>query len=335
MNKLLVNICCCFIPKKNRHHFRETYLKRSLFEIFFLSKDLLGKICKIENNIDKIENNIVKLYNEICEPKKQVYDFVISLGIDCYSEKILRDCNLANESIPLDHTHNFGEIDTEYKKSGFQGFESKMNLIINNFDNFINLEDLYVARYSVSRPYENTTQSPTNYVCGNKRTGLYYYHNFNCNNREDANTYILTKDIINDMYDEVKTKFDRRIKRFNENLHYANKVLLVYIDIPSRLRIAGNIGKYLDEEIILKKQEELQNKFPNKQIDFLFLEHDENKKNKHIGKIHLNKNILRIRSDHSNLAKFICRTTEDKTNSDDSIVYNILRKFKLNDKLFM
>ena len=65
------------------------------------------------------------------------YDIAISLGQWCMASEALRRCHLQAESMPFDWS---GGIIKEICGKG--GLKSKVDLICNNFKDYLNLEDL-------------------------------------------------------------------------------------------------------------------------------------------------------------------------------------------------
>ena len=112
----------------------------------------------------------------------------------------------------------------------------------------------------------------------NKRTGLSHLHDFK---------HGIDFDIA---YIEAKAKYDRRIKRLYEKISKSKKVLAVYLVNP-------NSSVSIPDEVLIKVQQKLKNKFPKQQIDILYLAN--NPKQEFLDEVYLNENILKITANYS------------------------------------
>lgn len=132
------------------------------------------------------------------------YDFCISLGDNCISAHLLRQNFLRKASFPFD-----------WIAKG--GISSRFSLIKNNFENFINVEDL---EFCLSDEQEGS------YVATNKRTGFYHPHDFT---KKDLGIYVENP---LECFQQIKNKYLRRIKRLYTDLS-GKKVLFVYFETKS------------------------------------------------------------------------------------------------------
>lgn len=166
--------------------------------------------------------------------KKKVYDIIYSIGRDCSCAEYLKKNNLRLTSGPFDWLTN-------------AGFEERFNLILNDFKDFMNIEDFKFL------PKDETMFNDE--FCDyyeNVKTHFYYYHDF-------------PKDVpISDCFDVVKEKYQRRINRFYEKIKENEKVLLVWFSHYHNT----------PDSVVLDLCKKLCQKF-NKQIDFLIVEHEE------------------------------------------------------------
>ena len=141
--------------------------------------------------------------------------------------------------------------------------KDRLKIILNDFDNFLNLEDL---KFLPKDPNVFNDEACDYYE--NLRNGFYYYHDFHKNVP------------LEEAFPQVKEKYDRRIRRFMYNLKTKKKVLLVWFShIPTA------------DEAIIPLCEQICQKY-GKQIDFLIIENDDSKADDAIEKKFLATNIV-------------------------------------------
>ena len=211
MTKELINKVVWWIPFKNlRDLIRNVLL--SLLEIKNKTTNIDNKIIEIDNKINnnkkinlldnkiiEIDNKIIEIDNKINNNKKinlldnkiYEYDFIFSIGGNCFPAEILRGLKLRKYSSPLDWTYG-------------TSIYSNLEIINNKFYRFIELEDLifsYKTEYS--------------FCYKNKYNGLYFSHDF-------------FNEINKEQYMHIKEKYNRRIHRLVNDLHNL-KILMVYV----------------------------------------------------------------------------------------------------------
>ena len=172
---------------------------------------------------------------------KNKFDFVVSIGQGCACTSYLRRCNLQNYSYPFDWIAGPPmSMITDY--------------IVNGFQDFLNMEDL-----EPFDPGDGHGDKRTMDLYRNKRNNYHHFHDFPLNTP------------LEESFEMVKEKYDRRIKRFYENIDSSKKILFVwfshfepkedkdFIDSCKRLR-----ERFSDKEIYMlaiennsKKREEL------------------------------------------------------------------------------
>lgn len=183
--------------------------------------------------------------------KKIKYDLFISLGEDCACTSYLRKNNLQFVSLPFDWLT-------------CAPFETRIDSIMNNFENFLNIDDLYLM------DIQNT---PGNNFApyANKRNSFIYYHDFDINQT------------LEQSYPFVKNKYDRRIKRLYKLIDKSKNILFIWF---SR-------DKVLSDDTLKNALSRLNNKFLNKNINIAVLENNFNHNSSDIEKKHINDNIIK------------------------------------------
>ncbi len=161
------------------------------------------------------------------------YDFIFGIGEACSCSETLRKCGLQFQSYPLDWLYG-GDIKT------------RVNLLVNNFEDFINIDDL-------QKQGERENPLPCD-IYANLKNKIVFNHDFPLRKNLDE-TYPL-----------VFEKYNRRIKRLYENIENSNKILIVYIQNPaSKTKIIRIIRKIKFVIQLISK------KFPNKEINLLYI----------------------------------------------------------------
>lgn len=162
------------------------------------------------------------------------YDIIYSIGRDCACASYLQKNKLRLTSGPFDWLTN-------------AGFEDRFELMLNDFQCFLDKKDLK----QMPKPTQFPADKNNDYY-ENIKNKLYFWHDFPADKPFD------------EAYPEVKQKYERRIKRFYDNIKNKNNILLVWF---SQLH-------QTPDNIVL----ELCNRFSEKMgkpIDFLIIEHQE------------------------------------------------------------
>ena len=132
-----------------------------------------------------------------CFKKKEVYDFIVSMGGACSCTTLLRKCKLQDFSYPYDWI-------------GGIPLKGRIELMLSGFKDWFHIED-FVKTGSRLNP------EPCD-IYKNTKTDLLYVHDFPLNIP------------IEESFESVKNKYDRRIKRMLDNINNAQRVCLVYIE---------------------------------------------------------------------------------------------------------
>ncbi len=163
------------------------------------------------------------------------YDMIYSLGADCACATYLKMNNLRLYSGPFDWI-------THCK------FSTRMNLILNNFEDFLNIEDLCPLEKDLSIQNDDNCD-----YYENTKNGIYFYHDFPCNVPFEQS------------FPLVKKRYDRRIKRFYKLIREKKNILLVWL-------AHNHINT---DETIIRLCNNVMHKF-EKSIDFLIIENNAN-----------------------------------------------------------
>lgn len=162
------------------------------------------------------------------------YDIIYSIGRDCACAQYLKKNGLRLTSGPFDWLTN-------------AGFEDRFELMLNDFQYF--LDKKYLKQ--MPKPTQFPADKNNDYY-ENIKTKLYFWHDFPADKS------------FEEAYPEVKQKYERRIKRFYDNIKNKDKVLLVWF---------SQVHQTPDDVVI-----DLCNRFSEKMgknIDFLIIEHSE------------------------------------------------------------
>jgi len=166
---------------------------------------------------------------------KNKYDIIFSLGRDCACAMYMKSAYLRACSGPFDWLTN-------------ADFETRIDLIINDFKNFLNKKDIV--------PLAKNPNIQNDDKCDyyqNKRNGFYYFHDFPVNIPFDES------------FPAVQEKYQRRIRRFVDKIKQSDKVLLIWFSHYHNT----------SDDFLLKTSARICKKF-DKKIDFLIIEHSEN-----------------------------------------------------------
>lgn len=165
---------------------------------------------------------------------KKKYNIVYSLGRDCACAQYMIKTNIRVSSGPFDWLTN-------------ASFKERFDLLLSDFEGYFNKDDLV----KMEKPKQFPSDKQNDYY-RNIKTNLFYWHDF-------PNNISFEKAYIN-----IKNKYDRRIKRFYNNLKKEKNVLLIWY---------SQLDHTPDDQIIY-----LCDKFCKKigkNIDFMIIEHVE------------------------------------------------------------
>ena len=154
------------------------------------------------------------------------YDFICSLGIDCSCAMYLQGTGLRTSSGPFDWLTK-------------AGFSERAELVASGFEGFLRKDDLRPVSRGTGAAYDPRCDA---YV--NEATGLLFLHDFPAGVP------------LEESFPEIKEKYDRRIRRFEERLRAAERSLLVWVSrrmpmsddvvVAGCARITGRYGRNID-----------------------------------------------------------------------------------------
>ncbi len=183
------------------------------------------------------------------------FDLIISLGEDCACSSYLRRFNLQYNSYPFDWL------------TGAE-FSKRIDLLCNNFERFLNIEDL-----------KNITKKNTN-LCDN-RTDSYQNNYTNFNFYHD----FLKEIPFETMFNKVKEKYERRINRMYTHIETGENILFVW----------WSRDKHLENDNLINAYEKLSKKFKNKSIYLLIIEYKNTDEPEYL---QINNNVLKVSYDN-------------------------------------
>jgi len=168
----------------------------------------------------------------------------ISLGSDCSTAYQLNLNKLRTSAYPFDWVR-------------CNDFNTTVDCIENNFEHFLNQTDLQtIPSEKNNHPYMQDDQFDTSTYglkVVNKKNNIRFYHDFLHNLSEE--------------YEDVRKKYDRRIKRFYETLEGKKRIVFVRVErseIPEKTirRFNNVIQKYTNNYslcvVVLKKYKNIQ-----------------------------------------------------------------------------
>ncbi len=138
------------------------------------------------------------------------FDYVVPIGEACFVATFLKNLNVREFSAPFDWVMG-------------ANLETRLELILNEFKDFLNIEDLVCVTKQVEDGLlaEGLTDFPTKHeIYENRRTGISHNHDF------------LRDTPLEESFPEAKEKYNRRIERFLDLMRGESNILFFYADMP-------------------------------------------------------------------------------------------------------
>ena len=237
MYKKLIDKIVWWIPFKNLRNFIRDIL---------INISEISKIKEELNNIKSRKDNITELSlfcntsNKILDNNIYEYDFIFSIGENCFCADILNKNNLRTVSSPFDWlTPN-----REYSKINMI---SNLQIINNKFKDFL-IKDNFI------------------YLGDSVKDGVKMYLNNNAKLFHNHDFFIENK--FEDEYIKVKDTYSKRIERLLNELKSDKKILMVYIE---HYKLYNN-DFYINELIDLL--DAIRKTYNNENIDLLYMRHE-------------------------------------------------------------
>ena len=210
-----------WIPFKNLRNL----IRVILINILELNNTDFSKFCNSQNKI--LDNNVYE------------YDFIFSIGENCFCADILNKNKLRTTSSPFDWlTPN-----RDYCK---ENIISNLNIINNKFKDFLRKDDFI---------YLGDAKESGVKIYLNNNTNLFYNHDFFIDNK------------FEDDYIKMKETYQRRIERLLTELE-SDKNLMVYIEYYRLHNNYFNINELIDLLDAIRKT------YNNENIDLLYIRHE-------------------------------------------------------------
>lgn len=226
-----------WIPFKNLRNFIRDILI-NISEINEIKQEL--------NNIKSQKDNTTRLYqfcnnsNKMLDNNIYEYDFIFSIGENCFCVDILNKNKLRITSSPFDWlTPN-----RDYCK---ENIISNLNIINNKFKDFLRKDDFI---------YLGDAKEIGAKIYLNNNTNLFYNHDFFIDNK------------FEDDYIKMKETYQRRIERLLTELESDKKNLMVYIEYYRLHNNYFNINELIDLLNAIRKT------YNNENIDLLYIRHE-------------------------------------------------------------
>ena len=167
------------------------------------------------------------------------FDLVVSIGEDCTCSGYLRRCRLQDFSYPFDWLTK-------------ASFASRIELLLNNFSDFLNKKDLYI----LEKPKNGNVDKKCDYWA-DKKYDFYFYHDFPANESFES------------AYKKIKEKYSRRITRLYKQISDSKNVLFVW----------WSRSKHQSIELVQDYYTKLSQRFPSNSVYLLIIESSENEEN--------------------------------------------------------
>ena len=197
---------------------------------------------------------------------KRKYDVMISIGEACTCTETLRKANLVHQSYPFDWNTGINVSD-------------KVDIIVNDFKDFFNKED----------------SEPTGKITGRRGKESYLYID-KINKMHFVHDFPITQN-FDEAYEISYERYQRRIKRFYDVIHNSQKTLLVFIEYQLSESPLQN------KEDLIEIYNKLKEKFPNDNVDLMYIKFDWDIDFKKREKVQLTDNIYYTRFNYSKIPK--------------------------------
>lgn len=191
------------------------------------------------------------------------FDLVFGIGEACSCTQILRKCHLQFYSYPFDWVYGSDIL-------------TRIKILASDFKEFIRKEDLVDLQ---------TTNGDKKNLCEiykNTINEIHFNHDFEYGKSLD------------ETYEAIKTKYNRRSKRLISQIEQSNKVLILYLQ-------ASHNKELIEKDRLIEAYSLLKNRFPDQEIVLLNLYCDHNIKKPNLTQVA--QNIFKINFDYDKYDK--------------------------------
>ncbi len=216
---------------------------------------------------------------------KTKYDLIFSIGEACSCTQSIRKCRMQYSSYPF------------YWIVGCD-IVNRCKMLTNNLEKFIDKEDLV---------FSHKVESTQCNAYKNKYNGILFNHDFKIDETLDQG------------YEGVKSKYERRLNRLYSNIEESKKILVVYLQIPDSKEI-------VKDEDLIEAHNILKSKFGDK-ITLLYIHNTDGIKLENRKSIKIGKNIEKVTFEYDKHDKEITYAVNFKTLRKYFSIYKISRKF--------
>lgn len=301
MRKFIAHFVSGFVPYRHARHsvrrFIMNYGKKTT------ESDVQKKINESMANLPKPAPDIVSKETDIELKKKYMavkkrwldvchgtpllpadtnaYDLVFGIGVGCNAATKLGAHNLRKFSSPFDGTGGtfpkwFCVMPDVWRDSRFK---EKIDSLCKDFKNYFNPQDIkFVSQY-----LDPMNEIPHRHMV-NVRTNIRFIH------------FVSTKSSLELQMPELQSRMNRRIKNLLDSIEKSKKILICWDHRMGVQRCVLDMP--VPDKDIKHAMKKLKKKWPDKQFDMVFFEHDGTKHEYEFDKIRVCDGAYRIRSNH-------------------------------------
>lgn len=208
---------------------KQMYQKYPRTHIYILLNKIRMNFVKFGHFLFRIQDNKIKIF-KIPVYRLRKYDTVISVGAACFVPDALKRLKLRDFSGPFDWMFGSDVI-------------TRLNCIYNKFEHYFDYDDF---------EYVDVNHENNKWTYKNKRTGIYYNHDF------EPGDFEIT-------FPPVAEKYKRRTTRMLEHMDNDKRILLCFSEL-------GHTG---NPDEIITIMDKINNRF-NADIDLLYVNHNPN-----------------------------------------------------------
>lgn len=228
---------------------------------------------------------VKKKWREVCGENAPLrpgrfaeYDFIFGIGSTCHVASVLDRHMFRKFSTPLDWTGGAEPLGYWVLPDVWRDtrFNEKINMMMRDFEGDFELNNFkQVCVSTVGRQH---------HVVVDVKNNIRYMHTFPINKSLEMH------------FPEFQEMMKKRVDRFNRAIEKSQKILIVWIH-----RFADQVelqDQVVSDDDAISAIEKLKKKYPGKDIDIVFFEHDGTKAEYEFDKITVTDGVYRVRSNH-------------------------------------